>query len=241
MRATEDERLRIARELHDTMGSTLAALKLWLDVAAGADPARSADALRRAHEGSRLAIDELRAVVATMDRSPLSWPLARSLLERRLTGLCEAAGVNLHLRIEAPPEATLPAESGHHLLKLVEEAAANAVRHGHPRTLEVSLAAGPRLQAEIVDDGQGLDVDEVLRRGGLRSLRERARSAGGALVVESGGGRTRVAWGAADAIDDDAFDDDAGPAAASVGGHERAADGRRAASRAAKALAALHR
>ena len=82
---------------------------------------------------------------------------------------------------------------GAHAVAVVREAVSNAVRHGQPTAVTLTVEAGAELVIDVLDNGVGIDADQA--RSGLRNLEQRATECGGALSVraEAGGG-TRLVW-----------------------------------------------
>lgn len=201
--ATLAERNRLARELHDTIAQGLTAVTMQLDAASRSferDPARSRTRLNRAHELSRQALEDVRRSVWTLaeplvDGTQLTQALAR-LTERfqRRTGLhaCYAHhGAALALDHAAASQ----------VLRIVQEALQNVEKHAHARTVTVgSESLEDTVRFWVSDDGVGFDpAMQPMSSGGnggsfgLVSLHERARLAGGTLLVESApGAGTRV-------------------------------------------------
>jgi len=175
--AHEDERKRIARELHDGLGQSLAAHKLALQLR-GAPVDDVADI-----------ITELRRV--SHDLRPLS--LAdRGLVDairERARWLGERAG--LTVTVAAPDDLDLPEAIADHIYRIFQQALANAVEHGGATTVAVSIARG-RGQATLAveDDGRGFAEARADGAGvGLVSMRERAELLGGTVRVTSRPGR----------------------------------------------------
>jgi signal transduction histidine kinase len=204
-RVQEEERRRLARELHDGIGQTLTALKNQLELlereAAGSGPAPAdrpalalrprlaeavgiaALALRETRELSRLlrppVLDDLGLVPA------LRW-LARSLRER--TGLeVRLVEEGLDERLE-PDLETL-------VFRVVQEALNNVVKHAGVAAAEVALGRrGGSLRLRVADAGRGFDPERLPEEAGvgLRGVRDRVELFGGHLQVRSapGGGTT---------------------------------------------------
>lgn len=197
MRVQEDERRRIARELHDGVGQNLAALKhqlaLLQPALPGPDRDRIAGCLRLCAQTledtrqlSRLlrpqVLDDLGLVPA------LQW-LARSV---------EGAGT-LAVEVQAEDAPTLDAESQTVLFRVAQEALANIARHSGASHALVRLGRRAGLAVMTVwDDGKGFDVAAAEQRarrseaGGLSGMRERLRLHGGQLQVESSPEGTRL-------------------------------------------------
>ena len=190
----EDERRRIAGELHDGVGQVLTALTLTLDAASTA--ARPEVATRRIRLARGL------ADTALADTRDLAHRMRPARLEERglaasLRDLAGQSGFPVHVVAEAAaadprllgPTATVE------VFRIVQEALANAARHSGAPQAQVSLAQrGGRLTVVVSDDGQGFDLAEPRREGiGLAGMEERAGMLGGQLTIESKTGRgTRV-------------------------------------------------
>lgn len=198
VRAHEEERARLAREIHDDLGQRLAALKLELDLVCR-------DASLAAPVGERLAgASRSTAEIATAVRG-LSHGLHPGVLERlglcaSLTALCRQTHAlgDLVVRFMGPEigPPPLPTEVSLGLFRVAQEALANARRHSRAHEVVVTLSlveAGLRL--EVCDDGVGM----ALRGGagmdglGLLGMRERMHLVGGTLEVASAPGEgTRI-------------------------------------------------
>jgi len=194
----EEERRRLARELHDGVGQTLTALALELERTRQKLAREGAPELAgRVGEGielARQALDEIRELSRLL-RPPvlddlglpaaLSW-LARSLGER--TGLEVALAVD-GIDGELDPDlATL-------VFRLVQEALTNVLRHSGAASAEVAVRRTPRaLELRVADAGRGFDAAAALADGeaagsGLRGMRDRLELFGGRLTIASSPGR----------------------------------------------------
>jgi signal transduction histidine kinase len=189
--ATEDERRRLRRDLHDGLGPTLAAVAMRAEAAAASLPDRPEAAgrdLAAVTDDVRTAIADLRRLVEGL-RPP-------SLDELGLAGaVCEqvqrladdgSSGRGPSITVACRPEVLpdLPAAVEVAAYRIAVEAVANAVRHAHARTCSVTIVADGRLTVEVRDDGRGLAADRP-RGTGLESMEERAAEVGGALIVEA--------------------------------------------------------
>jgi len=196
--AQEEERRRLARQLHDELGQTLTAAKLSLGMATQAAHAQAqvqpqAQELKeRLVETGQLldrAIEETRALSHRL-RPPLLdelglVPALRWLVER-FTG---AEGLQVELEADEGEVGRLGPELEGLLYRAAQEALTNVVRHARATRARVELTrAEGRVRLTVEDDGQGFDVGRALRRGeglGLQGLRERAALAGGTLRISS--------------------------------------------------------
>ena len=177
--AVTDERLRMARDLHDLLGHTLSMIILKSELAGRLVEQEPSQAAQEIHEIERVArqtLREVRAAVAGYRQPRLASELdaARQLLE--------AAGIDCH--IEQTAEA-LPQAADAVLAWTVREGVTNVVRHGraHHCSIRITDGAG-RVRAEVINDGdnghhQANKLHEV--GSGLAGLTERVRAYGGTL------------------------------------------------------------
>lgn len=188
-----EERARLARELHDETVQTLFSLSLSAEVAAGlvrVDPGAAEMEIERIQALAREAVAELRALVFDLRPAILATDGLVAALRTRLdvVSRTQAATVSLDVSGDEDLDPVLEVT----LLRIVQEALANAARHAAATRIAVRLDLGPgSVRASVVDDGVGFDPsDQAIRarRLGLTSMRERAERAGGRLVIESAPG-----------------------------------------------------
>ncbi len=190
----EDERRRIAGELHDGVGQVLTALTLTLDAAeAEADPAVA----RRRVASARALADN--ALAGTRD---LSHRIQPARLEERglvaaVRDLASQSGfsVAVHADAAAGDRHLLGATATVEVYRIIQEALANAARHSGAARAQVSVTCqDDRVTVVIADEGSGFDPAEVLESGiGLAGMLERSRLLGAQLSIESApGAGTRV-------------------------------------------------
>ena len=183
--ARRAERTRIARELHDSISQDLFSASL---VATGLRKALPpGTALCGQAESMELTLERTRREMRAMLMELRPVALEDSGLAAALEEMCRAyqtrLGIPITARIALP---NLPASVEHAVLRVVQEALGNAVRHGHPDTIEVLAASeGERVSVTIRDDGTGFDLDRVGERYGmgLQLIRERVEELGGTVQV----------------------------------------------------------
>jgi signal transduction histidine kinase len=181
------ERLRVAREVHDTVAHTLAVVGVHLNVAADAldtapDEARAA--LRVAQDVRRQAMLDLSSLVGVLrdDHRPTAEPLDVAALVAQV----RAAGLEAHLHVDGDSEAAaLPVRTAVGLV--VREALTNTVRHAAARTVTVAVHYGPATEVTVTDDGQGSHAPDGH---GLTGMRERVEALGGSLTTDGRAGFT---------------------------------------------------
>jgi signal transduction histidine kinase len=196
--AQEDERRRIARELHDDFSQRLAMLAVELELSDSATtPAPDSPAPHLADLASR--VKELSTEVHRLAYELHPAKLDQLGLVAAARGFCRELGRKSGLRIAFEPgdfPRDIPADVALCLYRVLQESLHNAVRHGGTSEARVELRAEPdRLGLSVVDSGRGFDVDRARREGGLglSSMQERVRHLAGTLEVRSEPGRgTRV-------------------------------------------------
>ncbi|MBW0089482.1 sensor histidine kinase [Pseudonocardia sp. KRD-184] len=193
-RQVDAERVRVARELHDTVGHAVSVIALQSAVAQEAIDDGATDAARGAvatiREVSGGVMSELRATLGTLragTREPAPGLDGLGALAEGVT----RSGLPVELRVNGAT-AAVPAVVGTTAYRIVQEALTNALRHaGAHRVTVVVDASEPGLTVEVVDDGRGGPVTE--RGNGLRGMAERVALLGGALVAgDAPGGGFRV-------------------------------------------------
>ncbi|MCL4270909.1 MAG: sensor histidine kinase [Anaerolineales bacterium] len=190
----QNERQRMARELHDTLAQGVAGLVLQLEAVkahlASNRPERAAaiveQSIARARstlEESRAAIDDLRAVAVNVTDA------VRDQVER----FKQSTGVVCELELSVTNN-QLSAETTNHALNILSESLTNIARHAQATNVKVSFfIQNKTLELEVRDNGKGFDVkQEAKGHYGLVGMHERARLIGGMLSIESGANGTCV-------------------------------------------------
>jgi signal transduction histidine kinase len=183
-RIAEEERLRIAREVHDVVAHSLAMINVQAGVGAHvADrrPEEAKQALLAIKEASRAALVDLRATLGVLrsgeDRAPAP-SLAR--IDELLTA---ARGAGLEVEVSGDA-GDLPAPVDSTAYRIVQEALTNTVRHAvGARTVSVRFSRDEEsLTVEVLDDGSPVTAEPG---NGVRGMRERALALGGTLLAQS--------------------------------------------------------
>jgi signal transduction histidine kinase len=190
----DEERLRIARELHDVVAHTMATINVQAGVAAHvlADrPDAAAQALQHIKLASKDGLRELRAILNVLrqaDDADFTQPApGLAQLDVLITGAARA-GLATSLGVTGPAT-PLPAAVDLAAYRIVQESLTNAIRHAGPATASVSLSYDDaELRIDVADTGRGSLAAQSEGSGhGLIGMRERAASVGG--VVEAGPAR----------------------------------------------------
>ncbi|MEU6225649.1 sensor histidine kinase [Streptomyces sp. NPDC047042] len=196
-RRADEERLRIARELHDVLAHSISVINVQAGVGLAlldSDPEQARTALTTIKAASKEALGEVRQVLDTL-RTPGDAPRAPAPGLDRLPELVEqAAGAGLSVEVRGavpklPPGADLAA------FRIVQEALTNVVRHSGSRHARVRVdvdEAGGALRLRVDDDGPATGADAGGSGNGLAGMRERAAALGGTIEAgprEDGGFR----------------------------------------------------
>ena len=178
----DDERARIARDLHDDQAQLIAAAKIALE--GGREEARAI--FKQIEIELRRKTRELRP--ATLGRATLDEGIEREF--RRLAGAGIVANL-VHARAADENEISRPVQQL--CFQVVREAISNVVRHARAKSVEVAVErAKSAVRLSVIDDGCGIDSSMDGEGIGLTGVRERLELMGGSLAVESRAGRTTI-------------------------------------------------
>jgi signal transduction histidine kinase len=199
--ATERERGRWARELHDESLQSLAGLRVLLSAARRSEPEELDGLLVQGIEQVDAAIAEMRRLIADLRPSTLDQLGLGAALEALGERTASTAAIDVQISVDLDfetgrSESRLLGEVEDTVYRLVQEALNNAVHHGEARCVRVQVSeAGGSLHVRIADDGRGFDPEASTDGFGLIGMRERAELAGGTLELKSapGEGTTIVA------------------------------------------------
>jgi signal transduction histidine kinase len=191
MAAQEEERHRLARDLHDEFGQTLTAVNAYLWLLEHQPPDDVAVLRQRAAEARRLVNETLasmRELSQLLRPSVLDTLGLIPSLEALLASAGERYGLATRLTTDTLPE-RLPAVVETALYRVAQEALTNVARHARARTVRVALACvGDEIRLEVEDDGVGLApaaAHEPRTGTGLVGIRERVRALGGQVEIVS--------------------------------------------------------
>ncbi|MEU0900556.1 sensor histidine kinase [Streptomyces massasporeus] len=191
-RRVAEERLRIARDLHDVVAHHIALVNVQAGVAAHVmdkRPDQAKEALAHVREASRSALNELRATVGLLRQSgdPEAPTEPAPGLDRldELTGTFRSAGLHVEVA-RADQGTTLPAAVDLAAYRIIQEALTNVQKHAGPQAkAEVSVVhVGPNVEITVLDDGSGENETQGSGGGhGLLGMRERVSALRGTLTT----------------------------------------------------------
>ncbi len=198
LQAAEEERRRIARELHDDTAQRLAGLLIRLRLARRTeDPERRERLLDEAREEVLASAEAVRRIARGLRPPALEDAGLAAALRGHVRQQVEPT--DLAAEVDASPvEELLDEDAKLAVYRIVQEALSNVIRHASARTVRVRLAReGDAVAAEVVDDGEGFEMEGPVERFegglGLLGMKERAAAVDGELTIESRPGEgTRV-------------------------------------------------
>lgn len=185
----EQERNRIARDIHDDLGQHLLALKIELSLmqaSSSVTPARLHQQVGGLLRGVELTIGSLRSIIN--DLRPLA--LEQGLQTAMETHLSEFSRVNgIRHELEAGPDAFLPNRDravDAMLFRILQESLANVVRHAQATEVKIALRRdGDQLTMRVRDNGIGMAGQPASRGCGLVGIADRVSAAGGQFAIDS--------------------------------------------------------
>ncbi len=198
--AHEDERRRIARELHDEVSQSLTGLMIGLMAARRiSDKGPLRDRLSSIYASTEATLEEVRKIIHDLRPTALDDLGLVSAVRVHARNMLESAGVRLIFDSHGFGTRRLPAHVETAVFRIAQEAITNIARHAQAgmASVRITLRDG-RMALSVEDDGVGFDPAKVGarkedRRVGLLGMAERASLVGGELSIDSGPGQgTRV-------------------------------------------------
>ncbi|UJL46254.1 sensor histidine kinase [Virgibacillus sp. NKC19-16] len=182
-----EERHRIARDLHDTLGQKLSLIGLKSDLAGKlveAKPETVKSELHDIHQTARTALKEVREMVSDMKGEKLKDEMIR------IQQILQAAQIEFHL--EGNPELKYtPLLTENVLSMCLKEAVTNVVKHSQAASCKVSIIQSPTaLILQVKDDGIGIPDQITFKENGLQGIKERLEFVNGSLGLDASNGTT---------------------------------------------------
>ena len=195
--AQEEERRRIARELHDEAGQLLTSLLVGLRTLE--DSAKIANVKAQGHRLRRIAdqaIEQIGRLAGGLHPAVLEDHGLDVALSRFAAEFAKTHKIAVRLKSNKLDSSNLPPADQVRLYRILQEALTNVARHSKAKKVSIVFArSATALKVTITDDGRGFDAKAVAassRRLGIQGMRERAAMLGGTVAVTSQGKGTRV-------------------------------------------------
>jgi two-component system sensor histidine kinase DesK len=187
--AVANERNRLARDLHDILGYSLATVVVKAEAAKrllASDPARAREELESVQEVARTGLTEVRRSVAGLRDAAAAAVVWHEVTARFVEDFARQNGLQVHTAIAPLPEEHDPALETC-LFRVLQESLTNVARHAHAGHVSVTLAIEEaRAHLRVEDDGVGAGPADAGSAGfGIRGMRERVEQLGGRLVFAS--------------------------------------------------------
>jgi signal transduction histidine kinase len=185
--ATLQERNRIAREIHDSVGHALTAqsiqlenVAMWLDD----NRPRACDHLQKARNLGKEALQNVRQSVATLRQSPLQEKSLPDALKLLVQDFERTTGIQTQIQVQYTQ--SLPTEVAIALYRITQEAMTNIAKHSQATQVSLNLQANSKaLEFSLEDNGQGFTPALNTTGFGLQSMRERTEALGGIFEITS--------------------------------------------------------
>ena len=188
-RCDHEERLRIAREVHDIVAHSIATINVQAGTALHVlekRPDQARAALLAIKQASADAVHELRSTVGTMREADTSKQTSSPRLTRLpdLVSLAQGFGLDADLQVFGDSR-DLPSSMDLTAYRIFQESITNVIRHADASRVALSLTYGAdHVELSIEDDGRGHDADVTIGEGnGIQGMRERVALIGGSLTV----------------------------------------------------------
>ncbi len=183
------ERERLTREMHDGLGGQIVSILAMVERGL-ASPPEIAEAIRRA-------IDDIRIVIDSLGPATGNLPASLGKLRDRLDPLLGRNGITLSWHVDDRIEHDMfAAEDALHVLRIIQEAVTNSLRHADASAIAVRISLGDHetgpLQVSIRDDGRGLPEDRTIGGRGINNIKSRAKELGAETRIEDTGSGTQV-------------------------------------------------
>jgi signal transduction histidine kinase len=199
--AAQEERNRLARDLHDAVTQTLFSASLIAEVLPSISQRRPEQVAPRLEELRRLtrgALAEMRSLLLELRPTALGEMALADLLRQLVEAAMARTAVNAHLTIQGEPRA-LPTDVQVALYRLAQESLSNLTRHAQAQNAEVRLIwTDDSLSIEIADDGRGFDPSAIpAGHLGIGFMRERAAAIDASVCIHSepaAGTTVRIRW-----------------------------------------------
>ncbi len=186
--AVQEERNRLAREIHDTLAQTFTGILIQLGVAQRIAKQQPDDAwhlVDRVAGLARQGLTEARRTVWALQPNIEKYTDFAQMLPELLQQMTEETNITTQIQIHGTPQ-LLGSEITQNLLRIVQEAVNNTLHHAHARQIRIDLTfESEQVNLTITDDGRGFDLNRGEESGGfgLQGMHQRAERIGGRWTI----------------------------------------------------------
>lgn len=188
VRTAELEREQLARDLHDSVGSALAASRLYADIIERQldDPERLRRIALTLRDTAQGGLTDLRGVLDALTPEGGDVASLAGTLEQIGRRFSQVSAATVEVVLLGDPHQAASGAVRIALVRIFQEALNNAIRHGHAGTIRARLQAREgHVRLEVEDDGRGFDPDDVRHGRGLEGMRQRAAQLGGSFELRA--------------------------------------------------------
>jgi signal transduction histidine kinase len=189
-KAVQEERLRLAMDLHDTVAQSLHSITLFAEAGRrlieAADQERAQEYLSCIGETARHMLKEMRPLLYGLHPSILAQNGLLGAIKQRLKTVEKLIGMVAHLQVDVT--IGLPYTLETELYHLIQEALNNTIKHSQATSVTVCICATlEKIEVEVIDNGKGFSLNTVERQGGLGlvGMQERTARLGGTFTISS--------------------------------------------------------
>ena len=183
-----EERNRMAREIHDTLAQAFAGIGMQLQAAnrfRTTNPDKAQIHCDRAYALAQTGLTEARRSVWALSQEGLEYSDLSASVTRIAEQLTAGTSLQVQIEVQGTPYSIEP-EVGLNLLRIAQEAIANALRHAQAQTSQIQITYEPSyVRLGVRDDGRGFDPQLPVKGFGLASMQQRADHIGAQLLVSS--------------------------------------------------------
>ena len=185
--ATLEERNRIAREIHDSLGHSLTALNLQLETARklfNSNPEKATDFLIRAKELGSQALKDVRESVSTMRYNPLQEQSLETAINIVVKNFYHSTNIHINCKINLLH--SVSREISTTIYRIIQESLTNISKYSEARSVNLELTTtATNLSLIVRDNGKGFDIEQNTTGFGLKSMRDRTLALEGNFDIES--------------------------------------------------------
>jgi signal transduction histidine kinase len=191
--AVEQERTRIAMEMHDDLGSGLTAISYLAGGLSVESSAATRDRAEKIASSAKTLVDSMNDIIWTMKSDNNSAKDALAYMRKQVAEQLETADINFSFDFpQHIPEISLSSEQKRNLLLISKEIIHNIIKHAHANEVAITAQINNRfLQLKIADNGKGFDPVKLTPFGnGLKNMQRRASEIDAQLEIDSHAGTT---------------------------------------------------
>ncbi|MEQ8382251.1 MAG: sensor histidine kinase [Coleofasciculus sp. A1-SPW-01] len=196
--ATLQERNRIAREIHDSLGHSLITFNLHLEAALRlmeSNPAEAKDFLLEVKQVAATALQDVRQSVATLRSNPLQGQSLEDAIASLIQEFHKSTGILPDCQINLSHPVTPDVKMASY--RIIQESLTNIYKHAKATEVSIQIWTDSRFHLMIQDNGRGFDVMQNTTGFGLQGMRERTQALGGSFTINTAPGQgcqVRVEW-----------------------------------------------